>query len=108
MVFLAWKTSGLAAGSSFLRNLTKKKIQRLSSQSRLLPKRFSSIYGTMHSNLTETLISIFNKDEEPTLEKLIENFETKEFEIFVDPQISELQKKTSPGDSPQNAATKEQ
>ena len=50
----------------------------------------------------------FNKDEEPTLEKLIENFETKEFEIFVDPQIRELQKKTPSGDSPQNAATKEQ
>ncbi len=50
----------------------------------------------------------FNKDEEPTLEKLIENFETKEFEIFVDPQIRELQKKTSPDDSAQNVATKEQ
>ena len=47
----------------------------------------------------------FNKDEEPTLEKLIENFETKEFEIFVDPQIRELQKKTSPGDSAQDAAS---
>ena len=50
----------------------------------------------------------FSKDEEPTLEKLIENFETKEFEVFIDPKIRELQKKTSPGDSPQNAATKEQ
>lgn len=49
----------------------------------------------------------FNKDEEPTLEKLIENFETKEFEIFVDPQIRELQKKTSPGDSTQDAASEE-
>lgn len=49
----------------------------------------------------------FNKDEEPTLEKLIENFETKEFEIFVDPQIRELQKKTSPGDSAQDAALEE-
>ena len=49
----------------------------------------------------------FNKDEEPTLEKLIENFETKEFEIFVDPQIRELQKKTSPGDSAQDAASEE-
>ena len=49
----------------------------------------------------------FNKDEEPTLEKLIENFETKEFEIFVDPQIRKLQKKTSPGDSAQGAASEE-
>ena len=49
----------------------------------------------------------FNKDEEPTLEKLIENFETEEFEIFVDPQIRELQKKTSPGDSAQDAASEE-
>ena len=50
----------------------------------------------------------FNKDEEPTLEKLIENFDTKEFEVFIDPKIRELQKKTPSGDSPQNAATKEQ
>ena len=50
----------------------------------------------------------FNKDEEPTLEKLIENFETKEFEIFVDPQIRELQKNTPPDNSVQNAATTEQ
>lgn len=50
----------------------------------------------------------FSKDEEPTLEKLIENFETKEFEVFIDPKIRELQKKTPSGDSPQNAATKEQ
>lgn len=49
----------------------------------------------------------FSKDEEPTLEKLIENFETKEFEIFVDPQIRELQKKTSPGDSAQDDASEE-
>lgn len=50
----------------------------------------------------------FSKDEEPTLEKLIENFETKDFEVFIDPKIRELQKKTPSGDSPQNAATKEQ
>lgn len=49
----------------------------------------------------------FSKDEEPTLEKLIENFETKEFKIFVDPQIRELQKKTSPGDSAQDDASEE-
>lgn len=49
----------------------------------------------------------FSKDEEPTLEKLIENFETKEFEIFVNPQIRELQKKTLPGDSAQDDASEE-